>query len=623
MATIVQVVMQSQPVPNDDTPLLGDGPVSTNDRALVSPLTAHRRRLEALVRAGWDSGVACVCCAALVFSFAALFVKLMGSSIPVFQIVAFRSLASFAICAAYARAARISPLFGRRANLRFLISRGLFGAAAMTTYYFSIRMLPLADAVTLFFLNPAITAVVAWAILKEPLGLRGVCGVLVSVCGLILLTRPPFLFGHTGSGSSAGGLHGDGGVGVGTAGAGDGAGGGWDRDRLLGSMFGLLSALLSAGAFISIRYIGKSEPALVVSVYFHVCAAGSSLAPLAAGVPAPAVWPSGPQWALLAGVGCCSFWGQILIGRSFQLLNAARASAINLTQVVYSYLLGLIFLHESLTLFGGGGSVLIAAGAVLVNLRPKKPPPAADAAAPAKEDADAPATGWDNNKDGTTTTTTTATSGDSEAVPAEDCGAGRHQNGVAVVQATGGSGAALELVAVWRGGGSGDGRAEEGRRGPWRGAEQGELEVRPLLPGPAELPGQRGSDGAGEADAVAGGVGRQAQDAGMGAATRGTGVDAAVGCRGAGGGGGDGALATFAAMAAALDPGPGCSSSSAGGVVHEGGGRQGEVGGGGGGEDWGGGQGPRPADCGTNRAEAASRSVGSSAAASPPDSAGG
>ncbi|EFJ41921.1 hypothetical protein VOLCADRAFT_67693, partial [Volvox carteri f. nagariensis] len=263
-------------------------------------------------------GAACVCGAAVVFSFAALFVKLIGSAIPVFQIVAFRSVVSFTICLVYARAAGLKPLFGRRANFRFLISRGLFGAAAMTTYYFSIKMLPLADAVTLFFLNPAITAVAAWAIMNEPLGFRGISGVLISLCGLILLTRPPLLFGHQDDYTTAGSAS---------------AAAGGDKQRLFGSMFGLLSAVLSAGAFISIRYIGKSEPALVVSVYFHVCAAASSIVPLAAGLPAPAVWPTGVGWALLLGVACCSFWGQILIGRGFQLMNAARASAINLTQV--------------------------------------------------------------------------------------------------------------------------------------------------------------------------------------------------------------------------------------------------------------------------------------------------
>ncbi|KXZ53815.1 hypothetical protein GPECTOR_6g733 [Gonium pectorale] len=369
----------------DDVRLLAENAASTRAEVLPMPkCKAYKLKIQALLQATWDSGIACISFAALVFSFSAFFVKLMGHGVPVFQIVSFRSTTSFCVCAAYARATHITPLFGRRKHLKFLLSRGLFGAAAMTTYYFAIKLLPLADAVTLFFLNPAVTAVAAWLIMREPLGLRGVAGVVVSLCGLVLLTRPPFLFGSgdssattaavsaAGGSAGSGALHGDGSLGVSAAGGAAEHAAAWDGARLLGTMFGLLSALLSAGAFISIRYVGKGEPALVLSVYFHVCAAASSAVPLAAGLPDRAVWPTGRQWGLLVGVAATSFWGQILVGRGFQLLHAARASAINLSQVVYSYILGLLFLHEGLTLYGGAGSVLIAAGAILSNLRPKK-----------------------------------------------------------------------------------------------------------------------------------------------------------------------------------------------------------------------------------------------------------
>ncbi|KAG2494367.1 hypothetical protein HYH03_007424 [Edaphochlamys debaryana] len=345
---------------------------------------ALKRSVRAVPLAAWDNGVAAVSLAALVFSFSAFFVKLMGHGVPVFQIVVFRSAASFAVCFAYSRFAGIRPLFGHRRNLKFLLSRGLFGAAAMTTYYFSIKLLPLADAVTLFFLNPAVTAVAAWLIMKEPLGVRGAIGVVTSIAGLLLLTHPPALFGDSSPSpsssssapaSSSATLHGDGSLSVSAAPSSSSSTGGWDADRLVGTAFGLLSAVLSAGAFISIRLVGKSEPSLVLAVYFHTCAAASSVLPLALGVPQHAVLPSGRQWALLLGVAATSFWGQILIGRGFQLLAAGRASAINFTQVVYSYVLGLLFLHESLTLLGAAGSGLIAVGAVLVNLKPRKQPP--------------------------------------------------------------------------------------------------------------------------------------------------------------------------------------------------------------------------------------------------------
>ncbi|GFR50475.1 hypothetical protein Agub_g12529, partial [Astrephomene gubernaculifera] len=391
--------------PDDDTPLLQGRPEGSSSATSAgvpqSAYEAHRRRLGALMLALWDSGVACVCLAALSFSFAAFFVKLIGPSMPVFQIVAFRSLTSFTACALFARARKMAPLFGRRANLRLLIARGLFGAAAMTTYYFSIKMLPLADAVTLFFLNPAITAVAAWVIMREPLGLRGAAGVLISLCGLVLVTRPPFLFGSettvssasdassgmasssSSTGSSSSALHADNGVGVSTAAAATEA-----EQRLFGTLMGLSSALLSAGAFICIRYIGKREPPLVMSVYFHVCAALTSIGPLAAGLPTRAIAPSGAQWLLLWAVSAGSFVGQLMIGRGFQLLHAARASGINFTQVVLSYIQGLLFLHEHLTLLGGAGSLLIAGGAILVNLKSKNPA-AAEAATPSAAEAKA------------------------------------------------------------------------------------------------------------------------------------------------------------------------------------------------------------------------------------------
>lgn len=56
------------------------------------------------------------------------------------------------------------------------------------------RDVPAADAVTLFFMNPAVTAVAAWVFLSEPLGLKGLAGVFMSLIGLVVLSQPPFIF---------------------------------------------------------------------------------------------------------------------------------------------------------------------------------------------------------------------------------------------------------------------------------------------------------------------------------------------------------------------------------------------------------------------------------------------
>ena len=94
-----------------------------------------------------------------------------------------------------------------------------------------------------------------------------------------------------------------------------------------------MSALCCSGAFISIRLIGSREPALVMSVWFHATSLASCIVPLLISYPSPAVWPSPADSAILLEIAVTSFFGQMVLSRGFQLQAAAKASAINLTQV--------------------------------------------------------------------------------------------------------------------------------------------------------------------------------------------------------------------------------------------------------------------------------------------------
>lgn len=48
------------------------------------------------------------------------------------------------------------------------------------------------------------------------------------------------------------------------------------------------------------------------------------------------MWPCGRDLGLLAGVALTSFFGQYTLNRSFQLLAASHASAVNTLQVLIS-----------------------------------------------------------------------------------------------------------------------------------------------------------------------------------------------------------------------------------------------------------------------------------------------
>eukprot|EP00878_Enallax_costatus_P033869 GHUV01037445.1.p1 GENE.GHUV01037445.1~~GHUV01037445.1.p1 ORF type:complete len:347 (+),score=68.22 GHUV01037445.1:413-1453(+) len=180
----------------------------------------------------WHNGHICMLLAAFIFSLSVLCVKLTGSRVPVLQITLVRSSMSFIVSAVLIKVRHITPMFGQRKHVAWLIGRGVTGALAMMTFYVAILKLPLADANTLFFLNPAMTALAAAVFLGEPLGLLGGGGCVLSLLGLVLLTHPPMLFGG----------HAD-----------------WGPQRIFGTLFGVISAVGATGAFICISAISSSS----------------------------------------------------------------------------------------------------------------------------------------------------------------------------------------------------------------------------------------------------------------------------------------------------------------------------------------------------------------------------
>lgn len=72
---------------------------------------------------------------------------------------------------------------------------------------------------------------------------------------------------------------------------------------------------------------------MTVALWFHSLAVLGSILPLAFGYPSPPVVPTVREWSLLLAIAAFSFVNQICLNRGFQLEVAAKASAVNYTQV--------------------------------------------------------------------------------------------------------------------------------------------------------------------------------------------------------------------------------------------------------------------------------------------------
>jgi drug/metabolite transporter (DMT)-like permease len=317
--------------------------------------TALGRAFTSLI---WDRGIVCIVVASALFSVAAAFVKPLPT-VPVFEIVLVRSVLSLCFTAGVAKAQGLSPrkLLGRRENLPALVARGVVGSSAMTCFYLGIARLPLSDSIAILYSNPALTAALAFVLLGEKFGALTAGGCGLSVVGVLLVDQPVILFGEERFGAHSGGTS----VGL-------------PDQRSIGLVFAALAALLSSGAFIAIRSVGRKEAAITVAVHFHASACALSAVCLAAG------WPEPPRllpffaWGCLVGIAFCSFGANLLLSRGYQITAAARASAANYTQVLFSAALGVTVFGEELTWLSVAGAACIAAGvlAVSVNTSPER-----------------------------------------------------------------------------------------------------------------------------------------------------------------------------------------------------------------------------------------------------------
>lgn len=278
-------------------------------------------------------GLQAMAVSAFFFSLMGALAKLAGATVPLFEIVFARSL----VVAVLAGGKLVADGRGfRGTEPRILVLRGVLGFCALTCFYYAVIHLPLADATVIHFVNPVFTAFIAALWLREHLGVKEGALVLASLGGVVLVARPGFLFGGEGA------------------------------LDLVPVLIGLCGALLSAGAYVTVRRLRKEPPMLIVFYFAAVCTVLS--APMVAlnfqPIPLPTI-------LLLVGVGVTTHLGQVFVTWGFRLERAGRASAVGYLQIVFAAFWGWLFfadLPDAWTWVGA--AVIVACTLTLVRLHP-------------------------------------------------------------------------------------------------------------------------------------------------------------------------------------------------------------------------------------------------------------
>lgn len=267
--------------------------------------------------------------AAVAFALMALCVKAVNRTIPILEIVFFRSLLGTLILLGFVyhknrRRNRISLLGQERFPMTM---RAVFGFLALTLHFVTIAYLPLGTAVMLNYTAPIFVAVLAIFFLQERPSPFLISMIALSFCGVYLLVSGEF---HE-----------------------------WSWMVFLG----ILSAVFAAIAYVSIRAVKHRESPFTVIFYFTGISTLGSLFFLPFGF----VWPDFVAWLWLIGVGIGSFYGQLWMTIALRRAPASLISPFSYITPLLSFLFGMMFWNERLTLISVLGAFLIVLGGSLIS----------------------------------------------------------------------------------------------------------------------------------------------------------------------------------------------------------------------------------------------------------------
>lgn len=226
-----------------------------------------------------------------------------------------------------------------------LLLRSFTGTAALMLSFYAFRHMPLADASVIVFSVPVFTSVFAKMFLKEPCGLFNFFSIILTLIGVVLITRPTTIFGDRV----------------------DSLGGSTEKTELWVAVAAFSATLFGANAYVLLRAL-KSIHFSVIMTNFGAFALIMCLL-VSYFIGALCLPPCGSDRYLIVALAIFSFLGQILLTVALQLEQAGPVSIARSSDIVFAFIWQVLFFDEIPNLFSIGGAILVMSSVVLTGLR--------------------------------------------------------------------------------------------------------------------------------------------------------------------------------------------------------------------------------------------------------------
>jgi drug/metabolite transporter (DMT)-like permease len=275
-------------------------------------------------------GVLVMLLAMLMFSLNDAMGKWLAGTYPATQMMAIRSLAALLF---------LSPLFIRRGWRNFVLVerpglqalRSLLFAIDGTTFYFAVRYMPLADAMTFWMAAPIYVAAASPLLLGEHVGWRRWTAILIGFLGVVIALGP--------SGTSLS----------------------------LPTLVALLGSAADAFALLLGRTLRKAPDTTLI--FWQL--SGAALLSLAISTFDHAKWApmDGRALSCLALLGVVAMLAHLLVTRALKLADAATVIPFHYTMLFWAIVFSWFFFGEPPRLMVMIGAALIVASGLFIFLR--------------------------------------------------------------------------------------------------------------------------------------------------------------------------------------------------------------------------------------------------------------
>jgi drug/metabolite transporter (DMT)-like permease len=268
-----------------------------------------------------SEGVRSMFISTLAFALANVFVKQVAH-LPTMEIVFFRCAFGVVFCYLGLRRANAD---WRGSNRKLLLMRGLFGTTALYLFFLTVQNIPLASAMTIQYLSPIFTTIIAIFLLKESVKITQWIFYALAFAGVLFIGQFDV------------------------------------RVSLFFLALGIVSAFCSGVAYNLVRTLREREHPLTVVMHFQ-------LVGLIVGFLFTIFdWqtPRGWDWLYLLLIGAASQFGQIFLTNALQKERAASVAIVNYTGLIYGLLIGWFVFGEAQTVESLAGMILVVIGVVL------------------------------------------------------------------------------------------------------------------------------------------------------------------------------------------------------------------------------------------------------------------